>query len=104
MTSKDTLSYNKRVGERLKLFREIRRLTQTDIALPLGYKSSGAWSLIESGVRGLNKTKIAHAAKLLNTYPEVLTADQSLTKEELIDLDKFLHIRTIRTIRNIKKC
>jgi transcriptional regulator with XRE-family HTH domain len=92
--SKATEDYNKRVGSRIKLFRELKGMTQTDLAIPLGYKSSGAFSLIESGVRGLNKTKLVHAAKLLDTFPEVLTAKQSLTNQELIDLNTFLLIRT----------
>lgn len=90
----DTKTYNKRIGARIKFFRELRNLTQLDLAVPLGYKSSGAFSLIESGERGLNKTKISKAAQLLGTYPEVLTCSVDLTKEQLIDLDKFLHIRT----------
>jgi len=91
---KETKSYNVRVGNRLKLFRELKGLTQADVALPLGYTSSGAFSLIESGERGLNRTKLVQAAKLLDTFPEVLTAEASLTKQELIDLNTFLHIRT----------
>lgn len=90
---KETADYNKRIGQRIKLFREIRSLRQEDIAVPLGYKSSGAWSLIEAGERGLNKTKIKHAAKILGTQPEILTADNELTKDDLIALDKFLLIR-----------
>jgi hypothetical protein len=40
----------------------------------------------------LNKTKLKQTAKLLDTFPEVLTADTELTKDELIMMDKFLHI------------
>jgi len=92
--SKKTNDYNKRVGSRIKLFRELKGLTQAELGTPLGYKSSGAFSLIESGERGLNKTRLSQAAALLDTFPEVLTTETELTKQELIDLDKFLHIRT----------
>ena len=92
---KDTISsYNIRVGKRLRFFRELRKLNQTDLAIPLGYKSSGAWSLIESGERGLNKAKITQAARILGTFPEILTTDTDLTDEELIDMHIFLTVRT----------
>jgi len=92
--SKETKAYNKRVGQRIKLFRELKGWTQSELGTPLGYKSSGAFSLIESGDRGLNKTRLSQAAHLLDTFPEVLTTETELTKQELIDLNKFLHIRT----------
>jgi len=89
-----TAAYNRRVGYRIKLFRELKGLTQMEMATALGYKSTGSLSLIEQGERGLNKTKLSQAATLLDTYPEVLNTESDLTREELIDLDKFLHIRT----------
>jgi len=92
--SKNTKEYNQRVGERIKLFREIQGFSQVELAKMLGYQSTGAFSLIEAGERGLNRTKLAQAAKILDTFPEVLTADSKLTKQEILDLNKFLHIRT----------
>jgi DNA-binding XRE family transcriptional regulator len=56
---KTTEDYNKIVGERLRFFRELHNITQTEIAQKLGYTSTGTWSLIENGIRGLNKTKMA---------------------------------------------
>jgi transcriptional regulator with XRE-family HTH domain len=93
-TGKKTKEYNQRVGERIRLFREIQGLSQVELATMLGYTSTGAFSLIESGERGLNRTKLSHAAKVLDTFAEVLTADSKLTKQEILDLNKFLHIRT----------
>lgn len=91
---KETNEFNRRVGNRIKVFRELKGLTQREVANLLGYTSSGTLSLIETGERGLNKIKIAQAAKILDTFPEVLTAEANLSKQELIDMNKFLTIRT----------
>lgn len=92
--SKDIKEYNKRIGNRIRFFREMRGITQIELAKRLGYSSTGALSLIESGERGLNKTKLIQAASVLGTRQEVLTTETPLTQEELIDMDKFLHILT----------
>lgn len=47
--SKRTEEYNRRVGKRLKTFRELRGMNQKDLYPQLGYKSTGAGSLIEGG-------------------------------------------------------
>lgn len=91
---KTTEDYNKIVGERLRFFRELHNITQTEIAQKLGYTSTGTWSLIENGIRGLNKTKMAEAAKILGTYVEVLTSETEMTKDELIDMNTLMDIRT----------
>jgi len=88
----ETLAYNLRIAKRIQLFREIRGLDQKDLYDQLGY-TSGGWSMIESGKRGLNKTKLKKAADILGTYPEILTTTTELSKEELVDLDRFLKIR-----------
>lgn len=85
--------FNKRVGARIRVFREMRGLSQIELATALGYKSTGAFSLIENGARGLNKTKLNLAAKILGTYPEVLQANEELSTEELIDLNTLMQIR-----------
>jgi len=90
--SKQTEAYNRRVGERLRTFRKLRNLEQCAVYPKLGYKSSGAGSLIEAGRRGLNKTKLRAAAAILETYPEILTDERELSREELITLDAFFKI------------
>jgi transcriptional regulator with XRE-family HTH domain len=90
--SRQTEEYNRRVGERLRIFRKLRNLEQCDVYPKLGYKSSGAGSLIEAGRRGLNKTKLRAAAVILETYPEILTDERELSRDELIALDTFFKI------------
>lgn len=90
---KKTFEYNRRVGERIRIFREMKGISQLELRDALGYKSKGSISLIETGARGLNKTTLRLAAKVLGTYPEVLTADQELTQDELRDLDYFIRVR-----------
>lgn len=88
----DIKDYNKRIGSRIRLFREMRGMTQIELAKRLGYNSTGALSLIESGERGLNKVKLNQAASVLGTFQEVFTTETPLTQDQLIDMDKFLHI------------
>ncbi len=67
-------------------------MNQKDLYPQLGYKSTGAGSLIEGGKSGLNKTRLRAAAAILGTYPEVLTDERELSKEELIATDAFYKI------------
>lgn len=76
------------------MFRELKGLTQREVATLLGYTSSGTLSLIETGERGLNKTRLAKAAKVLDTFVEVLTVENDLTKDELIHMNNILKILT----------
>ena len=92
-TRKETAAHNERTGERLRVLREARNMTQEVFYTRLGYKGGAAGSLIEKGRRGLNRTKLRLAAKLLGTYPEVLSTDTELSREELLDLDLFMRIR-----------
>jgi transcriptional regulator with XRE-family HTH domain len=92
--SEATKKYNERMAFRFKLFRELKGLNQVEAGKLLGYKSSGAISLIESGERGLNKTRLAKAAKVLDTFVEVLTVENDLTKDELIHMNNILKILT----------
>jgi transcriptional regulator with XRE-family HTH domain len=89
---KSTEEYNKVVGHRINFFRKLRGITQTELAKALGYTSSGTISLIERGIIGMNKAKIAVAAKVLSVHPWVLTTEESLSDNQLILLNKFIKI------------
>lgn len=59
------------VGSKVKSAREECGLSQTELALLLGYKSATAISLMESNKRGIKITtlwKIAQVTNLLVTY------------------------------------
>lgn len=87
-----TKEYNIRIGGRVKFFRELRGMSQLELAAAIGYKSSGAISLIERGERGMNKTNIKKAARTLAVHPYVLTAEETLTGDQLILLNQFMRI------------
>lgn len=54
------------IGARIKQAREAETLTQSEVALSLGYKSPTAISLIESGERRIQINDLEKLAKLLH--------------------------------------
>ncbi len=60
------------LGERIRLRRKALKLTQTQLALALGYADKTAISKIESGESELNQSKVVKFAKALNTSPSYL--------------------------------
>lgn len=60
------------IYDRIKIRREELGMSQQDLAYKLGYKSRSAINKIESGLRGINQSKISDFAAALNTTPAYL--------------------------------
>jgi transcriptional regulator with XRE-family HTH domain len=114
----DAIKYRKIVGNKIRLLREIRGLSQMDLAYGLGYNSTGAISQIESGARGMGKLKTLEAAGILGIHPAILMSGIEFDKEQLkmfSDLTTIIekapdsdHLKTIKfliesAIEHIKK-
>lgn len=85
------------VGQRIKLKREERGLSQLELAKKVGYETKGAVSMVEAGKRELPIEKLCEIAKVLNVSPNwllgwaedpiLIKTDLSLTIDELEDLN-----------------
>ena len=64
--------YTKQFGERVKARRKAMGLTQTDLALRMGFKSKQAISHIEAGDRNLKQSQVAALAAALGVTPAYL--------------------------------
>ena len=60
------------IGERIKTRRKELKMSQQELALLLGYKSSTSIARIESGNRELPQKKIEKIAEALHTPPEYI--------------------------------
>lgn len=60
------------VGERIKMQREIKGMSQLDLAKKIGYATKGTVSLIESGKRDISLDKVCEIAKALDVTPHWL--------------------------------
>lgn len=85
------------IGERIKVLRERRGLTQDELAVRVGYRHKTSVNKIETGERKLMQDKILAFAKALNTTPEVIMGwapmdeqeTYNLTKKESVLIDKY---------------
>lgn len=76
------------IGERIKTRRKELKMSQQELALLLGYKSSTSIARIESGNRELPQKKIEKIAEALHTTPEYIMGWGEKPKEkETTDLD-----------------
>ena len=88
----ETIRWNQRIGARVKTIRELKGMSQSALSKRLGFTSSGTMSLIETGKRGIDLMTLGKIARALDTYPEIITDQRELSREELIALDKLVHI------------
>lgn len=72
MDTKKKEEYNKFVGQNILKRRKELKMTQEDLAKKLGYKSISAIAKIENGMNGLNQSKLARIAEILETSPSAL--------------------------------
>ena len=72
MDTKKKEEYNKFVGQNILKRRKELKMTQEDLAKKLGYKSISAVAKIENGMNGLNQSKLARIAEILETSPSAL--------------------------------
>lgn len=71
------------IGERIKTRRKELKMSQQELALLLGYKSSTSIARIESGNRELPQKKIEKIAEALHTTPEYIMGWGEKPKDEL---------------------
>ena len=71
------------IGERIKTRRKELKMSQQELALLLGYKSSTSIARIESGNRELPQKKIQQTAEALHTSPEYIMGWEEKPKDEL---------------------
>lgn len=81
--------FHKKLGERLKMFREAKRISQIELAQACGYNSTGTISQIEMGISGMEVSKLMKAAVFLGVHPAALLTELNLTDEQLKQLSKF---------------
>lgn len=60
------------IGERIKNLRKEKGLTQTELALKIGYKDKTALSKVERGLNNPYQSKIVALAEALDTTPAYL--------------------------------
>ena len=70
------------IGERIKTRRKELKMSQQELALLLGYKSSTSIARIESGNRELPQKKIEKIAEALHTTPEYIMGWGEKPKEK----------------------
>lgn len=70
------------IGERIKTRRKELKMSQQELALLLGYKSSTSIARIESGNRELPQKKIVKLAEALHTTPEYIMGWGKKPKEK----------------------
>jgi len=83
MGTKVAKTFNQILGNKIRTLREIKGMSQMDLAYKLGYNSTGAISQIESGDRGMGKEKLINAARVLGIHPAILMSDKEFDKRHL---------------------
>ena len=76
------------VGQRIKLKREEKGLSQLDLAKKVGYETKGSISMIEAGKRDISLDKVREIAKALDVTPHWLMgwSDNPLTIKTDLEL------------------
>lgn len=75
------------VGDRIRQQREAKGITQLELARRIGYTTTGAISLIESGKRDLSLDKVREIAKALDVTPHWLMGWSDSPLEIKTDLE-----------------
>lgn len=89
------------IGDRVRLLREKKGMTQEELATKLGYKSKSSVTHIENG-RDIPRSMVVKLADILNTTPSYLMGweDNSETTDSLTDLiKKYDNIKPIKLKR-----
>lgn len=96
------------IGERIKTLRELRGLTQTELALAMGYKDKSTICKIEANQRDLPRSKAAAAAEALGVKPGYLVgweADQESFDLQLLavpaETEELKHLTEIARRLNV---
>jgi len=71
------------MGKKIRILREMNKVTQVELAKILGYKSTGTISLVENGIKGMKHVVIIKAAEFFRIPPAVLFSPADMDKDEL---------------------
>jgi len=93
-------NYRHILGKKIRMLRDIARMTQMDLANALGYTSTGMVSQIEAGAKGMDPEKIIEAARIFDVHPSVLISDVDMAHE---DIEMFVNLSTILKSKNKAK-
>lgn len=85
------------MGERIRQRREELKLTQTDLANRMGYKSRAAICNIEKDKEDLTTARISKLAKALNTTPAYLMGWE---ESNLLDAEDFIETNKTKVSKN----
>jgi len=84
MTEEQRKQYLLEFGRRVRMYRELKGLTQEELAVKVGYiagkNPSGTISKIERGCMEITQSKCADLAKALDIEPYQLFMDESTTR------------------------
>lgn len=75
------------LGEKIRQQREAKGMTQLELAQKIGYTTTGAISLIESGKRDISIDKVREIAKALDVTPHWLMGWSDSPLEIKTDLE-----------------
>jgi transcriptional regulator with XRE-family HTH domain len=81
------------IGKKIRTLREMKEMTQMQLATAIGMTSTGAISQIENGEKGIKLHAILRAADVLGVHPVVLLSVEDMDKDELslmVDMMSFL--------------
>ena len=70
------------IGKRIRSLREFNKLSQTELAIKVGYKDKTSIAKIEAGKVDLPQSKIFAFAKNLGTTPSYILGDNDSNYEE----------------------
>ena len=83
------------MGEKIRMYREIKGMSQEALALAVGYKNKGSISLIENGHCDIYQDKIVAIATALDVAPAMLLDDAPI---ENLNIDEQRLVRAYRAL------
>ena len=87
------------IGDRVRLLREQKGMTQEELATKLGYKSKSSVTHIEKG-RDIPRSMVVTLAKILDTTPAFLMGWEELSADPLSELmQKYDNIKPVKLKR-----
>lgn len=63
------------MGKALRLLRTEQDVTQSELARAIGFRNQANISHIESGLKGITRSKLVKAARYLGVRPEALVVE-----------------------------
>jgi transcriptional regulator with XRE-family HTH domain len=76
-------SFKEILGRNIKRLRTLQNITQLELAVAVGYGSSGMISQVERGDKGMDSEKIYAAAEFLGVHPSVLFSPTEWNDDQL---------------------